>query len=77
MVADDLAMQGARALAATWSGVDINSSDAEDGMFQLWGSIPYQLMPWLHKSCQSISRHGIGCIGQTTSIVVPELISPT
>ena len=27
-------------------------------------------------SRQSISRHGIGCVGQTTCIVVPELISP-
>ena len=26
---------------------------------------------------QSITRHGIGCVGQTTCIVVPELISPT
>ena len=28
-------------------------------------------------SCQSISRHGIGCVGQTTCIVVPVLISST
>ena len=29
------------------------------------------------KSCQSISRHGIGCLVQTTCIVVPELSSST
>ena len=28
-------------------------------------------------SHQSISRHGIACVGQTTCIVVPELISST
>ena len=27
-----------------------NSSDAGDGMFWLWGSIPCLLMPWLLKS---------------------------
>ena len=37
------------------------------------GSIPCLLMPW-H---QSISRRGISCVGQTTCIVVPELISST
>ena len=29
---------------------------------------------WTH---QNISRHGIGCIGQTTYIIVPDLISST
>ena len=46
----------------------IKSSDAGDGIFWLWGSILCLLMPW-H---QGISRHGIGCVGQTTCIVVPD-----
>ena len=28
----------------------VNSSDAEDGIFWIWGSIPCLLMPWLLKS---------------------------
>ena len=61
------------------SGVSIlanNSFDAGEGIFQLWGSMPCSLlMPWLLSLPSSTSRHGIGCVGQTTCIVVPELIS--
>ena len=54
----------------------LNSSDDGDGIFWHWAQILCLLMLWL-LSRQSISRHGIGCEGQITCIVVPELILST
>ena len=40
---------------------DLNSFDAGEGIFWLWGSVTWLLMPWLLKSLEH-SRHGIGCV---------------
>ena len=56
--------------------VNLNSSDAGDGIFRLGGQ--YHTC-WCSGSYsrQNISRHDIGCIGQSVCIFVPELISFT
>ena len=52
----------------------LNSSDVGNWIW-LWGSIPCLPMPWLLNSAEHWQAYG--CVGQTTSIVVPELISST
>ena len=41
------------------------------------GSILFLLMPWLLKSPEHQQAYGIGCVGQTTCIVVRALIIPS
>ena len=67
--------------------VYLNSFDAGDRLFQLWGSIPCLLMHWLLKSpehqqawywlCRTDNMYCCSRVNFITHIVVPELISST
>ena len=55
-----------------------NSSEAGNGIFWLWRTVPCLLMHCFIKSpLHQQARHGIGCVGHIIRIVVPELISST
>ena len=55
----------------------VNSSDAGDRIFPIWGSMPCLLAPKVTRASASIIHLCIGCVGQTICFVVPELFLST
>ena len=51
-----------------------HSSEAGDRICWLWGSTPCLLMHWPLESSVHLSRHGLGCVGQTILMSRPHFI---